>query len=88
MHCAVLSSPVPLEEENTRERRALGRILGGSEGAILKYFGAILGYFGAILAYFGAILDYFGAILGPWEPIKPPYLTACLRAPKILCTDF
>ena len=30
------------------------------------------------------MLGYFGAILGPWEPIKPPYLTACQRWMKCL----
>ena len=31
-----------------------------------------------MLGYFGTILGYVEVILGPWELIKPPYLTACL----------
>ena len=33
--------------------------------------------------YFGAISGYFRVILGPWEPIKPPYLTACLKCMQV-----
>ena len=46
------------------------------------------GYFRSFWAILGLFWVYFGLILGPWEPIKPPYLTACFKGNPVLGFPF